>query len=172
MQIGGVLPARATEAEVAKTIRQLKDTIAPGLDSLSPDMLKAAITNAGNLTALTTLINDIIAGDIDQEMRALLTAGRLVPLPKKFVVVDGVATKVQWRPVVCGNILVKIASKIALAGVMKALAAHLRSIQRGVGVKGGCESVIHNVQAMLELNPTWICLKTDFTNAFNSCLAT
>ena len=161
-------PARATEEEVAKEVHKLKDTIAPGLDSLTPDMLKAAIKNSGNLAALTTLINDIITGNIDSEMRALLTAGRLVPLPKKFTVVDGVATNVQWRPVVCGNILVKIASKIALARVMAALSAHLRSIQRGVGVKGGAESVIHNVQAMLELNPTWICLKTDFTNAFNS----
>ena len=168
LPIGTPRPALATEGDVAKVIRKLKNTIAPGLDGLTPDMLKTAIQNPGNLTALTTLINDIIAGDIDDDMRALLLAGRLVPLPKKFNVVNGVATDVQWRPVVCGNILVKIASKIALARVMEALAKHLRSIQRGVGVKGGCESVIHNVQAMLELNPSWICMKTDFTNAFNS----
>jgi hypothetical protein len=91
-----------------------------------------------------------------------------VAILKSFQKSRGAFTDVKWRPIACGDVILKVASVIIHGKVIKALKTILRPVQRGVGVAGGCESAIHSVQVWLELNPTWIALKADFANAFNT----
>jgi hypothetical protein len=47
------------------------------------------------------------------------------------------------------------------------LADHFNFHQFGVVTYGGCEIMVHDVQAMLDLHPHWVVLQVDVCNAFN-----
>jgi hypothetical protein len=48
------------------------------------------------------------------------------------------------------------------------LAEHFSPHQFGVTTHGGCETMVHNIQIMLNLHPNWVVLKVDVHNTFNS----
>ncbi len=47
------------------------------------------------------------------------------------------------------------------------LTYHFNPHQFGVATYGGCEIMVHDVQAMLDLHPHWVVLQVDVRNAFN-----
>jgi hypothetical protein len=48
------------------------------------------------------------------------------------------------------------------------LADHFNPHQFGVATYGGCEIMVHDVQAMLDLHPHWVVLQVDVHTTFNS----
>jgi len=50
------------------------------------------------------------------------------------------------------------------------LASHLLLRQFGVVVKGGCEVMVHGIQAILSVHLDWVVLQVDVVNAFHSIL--
>ena len=75
------------------------------------------------------------------------------------------------RPIVVGEVLRRLTSKCFSTAVRAEVIRILIPLQVGVGVREGCEAIIHSVARILEredLDPDsrWILL--DFSNAFNS----
>ena len=157
-----------TGEAVKKAVDELRKGPAPGTSGWNAVLLQAVVGDPACLEMVTAIVNELLAGELDPEVAVAVKASRLIPIVKDYVLKDGVYSDVEWRPVACGEVLLKLAAIINFSMVKDALTAILRPVQRGVGVAGGCESAVHSVQAWLELNPGHIALKTDFENAFNT----
>ena len=66
-----------------------------------------------------------------------------------------------------GNILRRLTSKLIAKGASDRMEALLAPHQLGVGIKGGCEAVIHSVREAVSQNPDKWVLQVDLENAFN-----
>ena len=56
------------------------------------------------------------------------------------------------RPIGVGNILRRLASKCAAAAMANKAAEKLVPLQLGVGVRGGCESLVHALNTVLAMH--------------------
>ncbi len=80
----------------------------------------------------------------------LLTAGRgivIIGIPKN--------DKGEHRPIVIGNVLLRLIGSAAVAKLLPDIAAYFlkpKAIQFGVGVPGGCEIMAAAINAHLELH--------------------
>jgi hypothetical protein len=102
------------------------------------------------------------AGKVPTEVTPYLCGGNLFASIKK----SG-----GHRPVAVGDILRRLTSKSIAYAVAGRASDHLRPLQFGVGVRGGCEGVVHATRATLEdetipQNRKWL-LQTDLVNGFN-----
>ena len=76
------------------------------------------------------------------------------------------------RPIAVGEVIRRLVSKCLSRAVQSDALSLLSPLQVGVGVRGGCEAIVHAVSHFLE-DPTlssaskWTLL-LDFSNAFNS----
>lgn len=76
------------------------------------------------------------------------------------------------RPIAVGEVLRRLTSKCLSRWVKAEAVKVLTPLQVGVGVRGGCEAIVHSVAHALEdssvLPGSRWCLQLDFKNAFNS----
>jgi len=158
-----------TEATVLQFAKKLDNGAAGGLSGITGAVVACLAQDPECLAGLTSLVNALLCGDVPADVRNHLLVCRLIPVLKSFhTCLDGSFQDVKFRPIACAEVFLKLATSIALDLVIKPLRKILLPIHRGVGAPGGCESVRHSVQAWLELNPTWIALKIDLVNAFNT----
>ena len=97
-------------------------------------------------------------GKVPEEVAPYLCGARLHAAAKK----DG-----GIRPIAVGNILRRLTAKCIAKKVQEKAAGLLAPHQLGVGVRGGCEAILHTVRGVLEADPSLLCLQADFQNAFN-----
>lgn len=157
------------EAEIVKALRSFPGDSAPGPSLLRANHLKEAIScpspHCGHsaLQALTKTVNLLCAGRGPPEVIPHLCGANLLACPKK----GG-----GHRPIAVGEVLRRLTSK-CLSRSVQADALHiLAPLQVGVGVKGGCEAIVHAVTHTREdpdlPNDSRWTLLMDFSNAFNS----
>ena len=157
-----------TSNQVFKAIWGFKAGTAPGPSGLRGEHLKEAKAvrtegrGAATVGALTRFVNILAKGSIPREVSPFFFGANLFALVKK----DG-----GLRPVAVGNTLRRLASKCISYAVSQRAAAYLRPLQFGVGVRGGCEAIVHATRATLEeesipLEGKW-CLQVDLKNCFN-----
>ena len=156
-----------SELEVLRSSKSFPAGSAPGPSGLRPSHLKEAITCpspdlAGQLLSrLTRLVNFLAAGQAPSSITPHLCGATLLASRKK----NG-----GHRPIAVGEVLRRLVSK-CLATHTRHLALTIQSpLQLGVGVKGGCEAIVHAVTQLLSPtldNNHWTLL-LDFSNAFNS----
>ena len=155
-------------ADVKKAVNSFKAGSAPGPTGLRAEHLKEALSASAThlsmkaLNALTSLVNNLSVGKLPAEVSECFSGARLFAGRKK----DG-----GFRPIAVGNILRRLTSKCIMNAVSAKAAAILRPFQFGVGVKGGCEAVIHSLNSFLKnpevLDNEKIFLQVDLKNAFN-----
>jgi hypothetical protein len=112
---------------------------------------------------LTEVINLVAAGKMPPNIVPLLTAGRGIGIPKN--------DKGELRPIVIGNVLLRLIGSAAVAKLSPDIAAYFlkpKAIQFGVGVPGGCEIMAAAINAHLELHQDHVDISCDARNAFNS----
>ena len=157
-----------TSNQVFKAIWGFKAGTAPGPSGLRGEHLKEAKAvrtegrGAATVGALTRFVNVLVKGKIPKEVSPFFFGANLFALVKK----DG-----GFRPVAVGNTLRRLASKCVSYAVSGRASTYLRPIQFGVGVRGGCEAVVHATRATLEdqsipLEEKWS-LQVDLRNCFN-----
>ena len=154
--------------QVYDAIMSFKSGTAPGPSGLRAEHLKEAKgrgegRGAAALGSLTRLVNCMAAGSVSQEVAPFLFGANLFAVIKK----SG-----GYRPVAVGDILRRLTSKVIMREVAGPAAQMLRPLQFGVGVRGGCEAVVHATRATInsEVVPPeqrW-CLQVDFKNGFNN----
>jgi len=135
-----------------------------GPDGLRPQHVAELIgdldAGPGLLRATTAIINLLLAGNCPQELRSILFGGTLFALRKSC---GGL------RPIAIGYVWRRLASKCANAYAIPRVSPHLTPRQLGVGVPGGCEAAIHATRQFLHnMDPGFILVKLDLSNAFNS----
>ena len=90
---------------------------------MTPQHLKDLVadnTNSKLLEAVTSLVNLMLAGGLDQEVNEIIYGGRLIALKKK----DG-----GLRPIAIGYTLRRLAAKCANKYATAKLASHFAPIQ-------------------------------------------
>ena len=162
-----VSPISFNSREVYEAIASFKAGTAAGPSGLKAEHLKEAKgrgegRGAATLGALTRLVNTMTKGLVPKEVAPYFFGANLFALIKKTG---------GHRPVAVGNILRRLTSKCVARKESSAAAQRLRPLQLGVGVRGGCEALVHATRAMLT-DPTipaankW-CLQVDFENGYN-----
>ena len=116
------------------------------------------------MEALTKVANLCLAGKVPDQVAPYLCGARLHAANKK----DG-----GIRPIAIGNLLRRLVSKLAARGLASKSATRFAPNQLGVGVRGGCETIIHAVRQLAEQaveqdqDEEDGVLQVDLINAFN-----
>lgn len=133
---------------------------APGLSGWSYQMVRVLLADRDCRTGLATLIQDISNNAIHSQAKEYLLPSKLIALPK---------ANCGIRPIGVGEVFYRIAALRANSLVIEQAAKILLPIQYGVGVSGGCQQVIHQLQHVLEqASDPVAALAVDFHNAFNT----
>ena len=140
---------------------------APGPSGFRPCHLKEAAgcpspDQAGQfLSRLTRFVNLLAAGRIPPSVTPHLCGATLLASRKK----NG-----GHRPIAVGEVLRRLVSKCLATHTRQTAVSILSPLQLAVGVKGGCEAIVHAVDQALFPSPDndrWTLL-LDLSNAFNS----
>ena len=154
---------------MSRALRSFPSNSAPGPSLLRANHLKEATrcptASCGTraLRAITATVNLLAAGGAPPEIASYLCGATLLAVKKK----NG-----GLRPIAVGEVLRCLTSKCLSRTVQSDAFDVLTPLQVGVGVKAGCEAVVHSVAHILEredlpLLSRWILL-IDFSNAFNT----
>ena len=122
---------------------------------LSPDRANQVLVN------LTQFTNLLVAGRSPPAVRPYLCGATLLAIRKK----SG-----GHRPIAVGKVLRRLTSKCLATASRQAALSTLVPSQLGVGVRNGCEAIIHATSQLISSNTPnqqWTLL-LDFSNAFNS----
>jgi hypothetical protein len=72
--------------------------------------------------------------------------------------------------IVVGKTLYRLTSRVSCFQFCNAFATHFSPHQFEVVIKGGCETIVHNIRCTLDLHTDWVVLKLNVANAFNLVL--
>ncbi|KAL2651228.1 hypothetical protein R1flu_019356 [Riccia fluitans] len=72
------------------------------------------------------------------------------------------------QPIAEGEVLYRLVARSLGFQFWEALADHFSPLQFGMAARGGCETIIHGLRAILDLHPDWVFLQDDIQNAFNT----
>ena len=154
--------------QVVGGIQSFRSGSAPGPSGFRPEHLKAVISTKvpsrrqKAIAAITAFINHIVDGRLPAACAPFFFGARLFAAKKK----NG-----GHRPIAVGNIHRRLASKCAAFAVAERAANLFKPNQLGVGVRGGCEAIIHALQSLAfdESVPddSKLILQIDLDNAFN-----
>ena len=156
-----------SSSEVNDVLASFARGSSPGRSCLRFEHLKDAITCPTPAVAekalqqLTALINLFLTGCIPPTVRAHFCGGKLIALKKPA---GGI------RPIAIGETLRRLCAKLVCRQINPRVKNSLFPTQVGVGVKSGCESVIHSVRELLfqkNSSSKSVLLKVDLENAFN-----
>ena len=144
------IPSMTTSSQdIREAIRSFSGSSGGSVDGLRPIHLQDLISNqtaeAGIrlILSLTSLVNTILNGQISDFARIIFFSANLTALRKK----DG-----GIRPIAVGNILRRLASKVANHFASHKVANFLRPFQLGVSVKNACEAAVHSARIITKLH--------------------
>ena len=157
-------PLSLTQSEVLKTAESFRRGSAPGPSGLRSEHIKCALKTAPNrrdraLQSLTSLANAMMSGNVPDAVAPFLCGARLHAGKKKTG---------GFRPIAVGNMLRRLVAKCGARKLSHRAATLLSPLQLGVGVKSGCEAILHAARDVLERNPDKWLLLVDAINAFNT----
>jgi hypothetical protein len=134
-----------------------------GPSGLRPAHLSECLDSQGGgplAGTLAKLAEKVLCGLFPQDLMVELGCARLIALPKP----NG-----SYRPIAVGETLRRLVGKVFLDKFGKTVGLGLQPIQVGVGVRGGLDSVVLEVEDWLRFpQPGTSVLQLDFKNAFNS----
>ena len=156
-------PLSFTSTQVVKAALKFNKGSAGGPSGLRPEHLRVVLqsSNARRDSAavsLTRLLNNMMAGKVPPLVAPYLCGALLHAGLKK----DG-----GLRPIAVGDLLRRLASKCAAAAVSDKAAALLAPLQLGVGIRGGCEAIIHAARQAVNKAGEKFVMRADLINAFN-----
>ena len=156
-----------SESTVRKGVRSFPNGSAPGPSGLRPSHLREAVgcpsPDQSNqlLAALTRFVNCLASGRTPTTITPHLCGATLLASKKP---------KGGHRPIAVREVLRRLVSKCLATSAHRQALALLSPLQMGVGVRGGCEAIVHATNWLMSSLPDkdrWTLL-LDFTNAFNS----
>jgi hypothetical protein len=155
------------DAELLKKLpkRFIDNGSCAGIDGWNGNILNTLIQfgNDTIIQGIADLLNLIVNGQLEGDVRQLLLTSILIPLKKKD---SGI------RPLAIGSIFTRLAGKLCISELQKdsndAFQHLFPKVQLGLGKSGGPEIALHKIQSLLQLHPNYVVLSTDVKNAFNS----
>ena len=152
-----------SQIDVEKAVKRFRRGSAPGPSGLRPEHLLVAVWAAPGrrdraLQGLTRLVNMMVKGGVPASVAPFFCGARLHAALKK----DG-----GVRPIAVGYLLRRLVGKCCASELKHRAATLLSPNQLGVGVQGGCETIVHAVKEVMQADPSLWLLQSDLVNAFN-----
>ena len=162
-------PYKFTSSDLLSAVNSFSSTTAAGPSGFRASHLKEALSaknfsaGAQLLDVMTDIINILVSGDAPPILAPYLCGANLFAANKKTG---------GHRPIAVGETLRRWAAKCLSRKAIEDTRAYLAPHQLGVGVKGGCEALIHAANsffndASIPVDHKWV-LQVDMENAFNS----
>ena len=117
------------------------------------------LNNALSSDLLYLVCSSITAGKVPTTIVPLLSASRLVALPK---------TNGGIRPIAIGECLRRVTAGSICSQYCERFMTYFSSLQHKVAAPGGAELICHHIQLLIEQYPTLSVIKTGVSNAFVS----
>ena len=133
-------PLRVSSEQVLKAVNSFHPGTAPGPSGLRAEHVKEAVRSfkeERSLTALSNFTNNLLAGALPPDVAPYYSGAGLHAANKKCG---------GFRPVAVGEVLRRLTSKCGAGAVSERAANLLSPLQLGVGVRGGCEAIVHVVR--------------------------
>jgi hypothetical protein len=143
-------------------ICRFKRGSSPSLIGFSMDHIQDLLyyQEEGAIKGLMNLVELIIGGKVSSVARKRMLHGRGVPILGE--------DNIKIRPINIDCPFHKIASHLLSFKCKEKAVEICGDFQLGNAIKGGTEVAVHTIRILLELNPSWVIIKTDMKNAFNS----
>ena len=143
-------------------IQKLKNGRQPGIDGLRKEHLISMAKNgaAAWLSGMAALATAITSAKVPAWYTTIISSTRLVGLSK-----PGQPNK--RRPIGIGSTWLKVIDNAILISLDDKIRSVLEPFQYGLA-KAGPESLVQKINTTLAENKSWVVLKLDVTNAFNT----
>lgn len=155
------VPLVPVESEVKSSILSFRNGTSGGFNSLRPQILKDLLDDAASqlLSTITSFMKVILNGKVPIDISPYFYGASLTALLKKR---GGI------RPIASGNVLRRIAAKIACRRVTPVLINLFKPNQLRVGIKNGAEAGAHAARIYFNIKHKNIkaFMKIDIKNAF------
>ena len=142
----------------AVIVKKLGRAAAPGLDGWTRELLIPITEDNGLLAELTTLVQDILVGNVSSSFATRIRACVLSPFRKEMATL-------KVRPITPESVLAKLASHIALDSVDKSFRATFKGWQYGVW--GDSTEAVKEIRAAYKDDGADTLVALDATNAYN-----
>ena len=152
-------PINLSESLFHATLSKLSKCFGSGSSGWNFEHFKALASISSTTGKFFAVFNLIAQEDIPQSVAKLLSASRLIALPKS----NG-----DVRPITVGECIRRLTAKVLCLQKKESVAAYFSPLQHGVAVEGGSELLLHHINLLIESHPNWVVLKTDLKNAFHS----
>ena len=154
--------APVTQAELRAACNDGLQQSAPGAEGWTEELLSYVLESddTRSIDDICAFLTDISRAQIHESVAARLRAAILVGIPKP----NG-----STRPIACGCMFMKLASRIALKRDEHSLRGRFGELQRGVSTPNGAGIIIHRTRAFARKMgaSSKSILALDFSNAFN-----
>ncbi|MHB1956108.1 MAG: reverse transcriptase domain-containing protein [Sulfobacillus sp.] len=154
--IDGVSPAG--RKKLRRLFAKLNNGSSAGPSGMNGAHLAVLAADDECLIGLARLLQDICNGNTGDTLREYLLSSMLIPLPKA----NG-----KVRPIAIGEQLKRAADAYMNTQILQQARSLCQPHQFGLGTPGGCERVVHGVNAMLA-NTNNVAFLLDIVNAFNA----
>lgn len=154
--------APVTQSELRLACNDGMQQSSPGPDGWTEELLSYVLESDDprSIDDLCAFLTDICRAQVHESVAARLRAAILVGIPK---------TNGATRPIACGGMFIKLASRIALKRDEQSLRGRFGDLQRGVSTPNGAGIIIHRTRAFARkiAGTNRSILALDFSNAFN-----
>lgn len=154
-----------TVEQVEATLSKLPKGSANGISGWTYDILRQLYTVKGSgctpkelsshHAVIAKFFNVILQGKLPRD-QWLISRAVLIPKP------DG-----NFRPLGIGETWYRLLNRTILSNIGAQVGSDLLPLQLGCSVSNGCEIGARLAQVVLESDPRYVMIKTDFKNAFN-----
>jgi hypothetical protein len=135
-----------TQAEIKIAVKQMKSRKAPGLDNITPEVLKVDVE-----TSIDLLYPMFVKIWVEEKLPADWKKGMIVKLPKK-----GDTTNCSnWRGITLLSVPSKVFSRIILNRIKDSIEMRLRKEQAGFRRHRSCVDLINTLRIILEQSTEW-----------------
>lgn len=135
----------------------------PGPSGLSEGMLLPAVNDQAAYAGLLALLADIVNGDVGAELTQLLLSSRLIALSKRAA--PGAPPGI--RPIAVGEILVRLAGRVAFSLIRSQADDFFGHVQLGCGAPGGAQLAALVLQLAAHARNSAV-VALDIINAYNT----
>lgn len=132
--------------EICEAIKSLKNKKSPGIDNISPELLKIDATTSAHL--LTPIINQFWCTELLPEE---ISEGVIINLPKK----GDLTARTNWRGITLLSMINKVIAHIINKRLSTSLLPELRKEQAGFRAHKSCVDHINSLRVIIEQSVEW-----------------
>ena len=133
------------------TVRRYPRGSSPGPSGWRFEHIRLLLDNLITCDGMFSACSAIAEGSLPPSIADLLSAARLIALPK---------SSGDVRPISIGEVFRRVTAKTICLQLKENFSTYFTPIQHGVATEGGSELLANHIRLLMEVNKDWALLKT------------